>query len=202
MDNAIRFRAIWLGRQLCQAAYTGDEVEVSRLLAGGAPPGSLAEWWPDDWVNEPQSLRRTPLHVAVERGHLGCALLLLKGGAPMDAADIFEFTPLHLAAASGRADCLSLLLEWGSVVELALATTAWTALHLAAMRGHTECVVHLVRAGASLDAVDAHGRTPLHCCAIEGRHDCLALLLRAGATVDVTDSYGATALDTAGYTRR
>ena len=60
--------------------------------------------------------RQTPLHVTSERCHDDCAVLLLRAGARINAADHQGFTPLHLAAQKHSVAMVTLLLQHGADV--------------------------------------------------------------------------------------
>jgi ankyrin repeat protein len=86
-------------------------------------------------------------------------------------------------------------------------TCGCTALHRAAFRGHAAIAEALLRAGASLSAVDSStgdGRTPLAKAASQGHVDMVDLILRhataAGAAAEclgATDARGQSAMDVA-----
>lgn len=69
-----------------EAAATGDTARLSGLLDEGTDPNAL----------EPVR-RRTPLHLAVLRGHGGAVRLLLEKGADANAVDAAGHTPLTLS---------------------------------------------------------------------------------------------------------
>ena len=54
----------------------------------------------------------TPLHMAIERGNLSAARILMQKGAQIDACTKeTKLTPLHLAVLAGNDDAVKLLLE-------------------------------------------------------------------------------------------
>uniref|UniRef100_A0A8C8XJQ2 Uncharacterized protein n=1 Tax=Panthera leo TaxID=9689 RepID=A0A8C8XJQ2_PANLE len=91
---------------------------------------------------------RTPLHLAVLRGHVPLVRLLLQRGAALDAGDSLGLTPLHHAARGGHAEVASHLLDRGAQVNAA----GWlhkTPLHLAMEHGHGPTAELLLSRGAS-----------------------------------------------------
>jgi ankyrin repeat protein len=51
----------------------------------------------------------TPLHWAVERGHVSCVEALLRFGADVDLESKFDKTPMEIASDNGRADIFEVL---------------------------------------------------------------------------------------------
>jgi uncharacterized protein len=58
--------------------------------------------------------RSTPLHAAVDKGHLEVALFLLQQGADVNARDTEGSTPLHLAVWHGDIKAMRLLIDYGA----------------------------------------------------------------------------------------
>ncbi|KAH8023510.1 hypothetical protein HPB51_014759 [Rhipicephalus microplus] len=88
-----------LGKQLLECARNGETEEVRQLMTSGAP-------FTTDW------LRMTPLHWAVERGHLEVIKCLLKWGADMNATNKFEKTPLDIALDNDYVEVVRVLQAW------------------------------------------------------------------------------------------
>ncbi|PAA93125.1 hypothetical protein BOX15_Mlig019813g1, partial [Macrostomum lignano] len=110
----------------------------------------------------------TPLHLAMREGHLPvCRLLLQQHRRPrpqlLSAANIRGQTPLHLLAQYGRENAASIFdcvmaAEPQTSVDLPDAEGN-TALLLAYMQGNVRLCTALVRAGASLGAINKYGKT-------------------------------------------
>jgi ankyrin repeat protein len=66
--------------------------------------------------------------------------------------------------------------------------TSYQGLHRAAQNGHVDDIRRLAKAGAALNARDAHGRTPAHVAAFASRGDALRALAKAGADMNALDS--------------
>ncbi|MBM4362248.1 MAG: ankyrin repeat domain-containing protein [Deltaproteobacteria bacterium] len=66
--------------------------------------------------------------------------------------------------------------------------------HAATNEDQVTRIGHLVRSGASLDAMDPRGLTPLHLAAAAGRWRAVDTLVERGAKVDAADAVGATPL--------
>ncbi|XP_023555137.1 ankyrin repeat domain-containing protein 65 [Octodon degus] len=139
--------------RLLQAVWSGSPGLVTQLLRQGAS------------VDERDAAGRTPLHLAVLRGH-----------APL----------LHLLLRRGHAKALRLLLAHGARAD--------SALGLAAGLGHLEVMEVLLDHGADPDARDPHGRSALHRAATGGHLPAVHLLVACGAAVDARDSLDFTPL--------
>ncbi|XP_036375601.1 CARD- and ANK-containing Inflammasome Adaptor Protein [Megalops cyprinoides] len=63
-------------------------------------------------VDDKNVWRRTPLHVASERGHDALIDLLLQRGAKINALDNNKDTPLHHASRCGHLGCVQSLVNW------------------------------------------------------------------------------------------
>ena len=88
-------------------------------------------------VNARGGLRVTPLHAALDNGHVDVARLLLRNGADVDILDSHDQTPLHLAAKCGDPEILRSLLERG-LKPNALNKDQETPLFLASRNGKLE----------------------------------------------------------------
>ncbi|RFU81377.1 ankyrin repeat [Trichoderma arundinaceum] len=75
------------------AAYFGLERPASILLSKGFDIGARARY---EWAGA------TPLHMAVEGGHMEVIKLLVDNGAGLSCEDEIRRTPLHLAAEKGN----------------------------------------------------------------------------------------------------
>lgn len=64
---------------------------------------------------------------------------------------------------------------------------AYDGLHRAAQDGNADEIRRLAKAGAALDARDAHGRTPAHVAAFASRDEALRALAEAGADMNALD---------------
>ena len=115
---------------LHSAAYDGDAVTVSALLAAGADP------------NARDSKGITPLHHAAGQGHTAALTALLEAGADPDACAgpgrTSLFTPLHSAVGAGI-----------------VPATAGEGHTVALGEGHTAALLSLLEAGADPNPCDS-----------------------------------------------
>jgi ankyrin repeat protein len=88
-------------------------------------------------VNSQDKNNRTPLHFALQFGHLDTARLLLDHGADANAVDSNHVTPIHLASQHGYLEIVKLLLLRGANHD-SRDKEARTALHLVS-HGYALC---------------------------------------------------------------
>eukprot|EP00112_Aurelia_sp_Birch-Aquarium-sp1_P000331 Seg1028.2 transcript_id=Seg1028.2/GoldUCD/mRNA.D3Y31 product="Ankyrin repeat domain-containing protein 66" protein_id=Seg1028.2/GoldUCD/D3Y31 len=95
--------------ELHEAASLGNKRLLQTLLVEGHYDVDS-----EDWTYE----RKTPLHVAVERGQLNCVKLLLFHGADPASRTRSGLTPAHFAAESGDIKCLQALMAYDAPIDL------------------------------------------------------------------------------------
>ena len=86
-------------------AFTDDEPE-------GEPPTIPKERW--RLTNAVTTSKRTPLHLAAERGEVDSLWLLSDYGADLNAQDTKGRTPLHRATYEGQVDSAEVLIVLGA----------------------------------------------------------------------------------------
>lgn len=119
---------------VCEAAKSGDESELRRLLLKSP-----------DQVETTCHFGRTPLSWAALGGHIPAATLLLSyKQVDANSLDTFGCTPLSLAAAHGHFEMVALLLEQEDVDPNHKEMFGCTPLTLAAINGHEDVVVCLL----------------------------------------------------------
>jgi len=136
---------------------------------------------------------RTPLHLALMKGHEVVARLLIDKGADVTAADKAGWTPLDRASEKGHMGLAQLLIEKGADATAA-DEFGWTPLHVASSSGHEEVAGLLIDKGADPSACLKDGRTPLHQAVTEGHEGVVRLLIDRGADATAADSDGRTPL--------
>ncbi|KFV40291.1 GA-binding protein subunit beta-2, partial [Gavia stellata] len=127
-----------LGKRLLEAARKGEDDEVRKLMASGAP-------FTTDWLGT------SPLHLAAQYGHYSTAEVLLRAGVSRDARTKVDRTPLHMAAADGHTHIVELLIRNGADVN-AKDMLKMTALHWATEHNHRDVVELLIKYGADVHA--------------------------------------------------
>lgn len=119
---------------ICEAAKSGDESELRRLLLK----------YPY-LVEATCHLGRTPLSWAARGGHIAAATLLLSyNQVGANSLDTFRCTPLSLAAAHGHLEMVALLLEQEDVNPNHKEMFGCTPLTLAAINGHENVIICLL----------------------------------------------------------
>lgn len=153
------------------AAYQGHLAIVELFL--GHP--EWKEKIPDLMASANSKLGETALHAAAYAGHAPIVKCLLDRGAQLNTIDAKNSSPLHLAALKGRVETVAMMLEhpvWkpmiSELIDYPNERLKSTALRAAASRGHVEVAKLLLDRGASLDVVDANGRTPLYYACFKG----------------------------------
>ncbi|HEX9730738.1 MAG TPA: ankyrin repeat domain-containing protein [Thermoanaerobaculia bacterium] len=152
----------------------------------------------DEGVDVDQTLRRTPLHAAADKGHAELVDLFLERGANVNARDHLGRVPMFLALAHGHLEIARRLA--GAGTDPAVATDAGTTLlMLAVRRGDADLARWALAGGADVDAARADSRqaSALMIAAARGDLAMVELLLASGADPGVANGDGETALDMA-----
>eukprot|EP01090_Pellita_catalonica_P021236 TRINITY_DN7894_c0_g1_i1.p1 TRINITY_DN7894_c0_g1~~TRINITY_DN7894_c0_g1_i1.p1 ORF type:complete len:428 (-),score=65.38 TRINITY_DN7894_c0_g1_i1:275-1558(-) len=118
-------------------------------------------------INAQSSTGNTALMLAIDRGKIEVAKLLVDRGANLEVRGQKGWTALHNAASGGEKgykEVAEMLLDAGALVD-ALSETMLTPLHEAAGKSLVEIVELLVSKGADVNARDKFDNTPLRMCA-------------------------------------
>lgn len=156
--------------ELQTAVVQKDAATVSRLIARGVKPD----------FNFDEAYRgrssESPLTMAIGRGHLEIARILLEAGADPNRRDGFDQSPMSRARS---AEAVELLLSHGADIN-AFDRRGMTALELAIERRDPATAQMLVAHGARLD-VPRRGPDIFTMAAERGDRDAIRTLLAAGA---------------------
>ena len=139
---------------------------------------------PED-VNARGGNHVTPLHAALDKGHLDVALLLLRNGANVGSRGIEGQTPLHLASDRGYTDIVKSLIDNHGADPNAENDGQETPLLLASKSGQGEVANVLLAGGADANHRDRNGWTPLHVASQKGHVHIVQLLLNSGRVPNV-----------------
>ena len=148
--------------------------------------------YPQD-INTRGGYHSTPLHAAVDEGHVDIVGLLLKHGADTATWNRNNWSTLYEAARRGRLDMIRLLLYHHADVN-SLDDKERSPLFMASQEGELEVARALLQHGAAVDFRDKYGGTSLMLASRNGHLDVSRLLLQNGATVDSRDKDGWTPL--------
>ena len=131
----------------------------------------------------------SPLHAAVDAGHLEVVKVLLKYGASPVCHNGDQLPPLHLACYQGRVEIVKAMVEkHGPGILHSTTSDGSTPLHWAAHSIHGACINrYLIQEGAPLNTVNREGRTALHNAIIFGSTTAIQELLKAGADAFAKD---------------
>lgn len=162
---------LWLFTVPAQASNLGDLVRNGDVAAVTSALDNGAA------VNEIDGV--TALYIACEGGNVELAKLLINRGADVNLPVSWQRTPLYAANKAGHADIVKLLLDnEANPNQLAKSQTP---LHVAAENGCLQCVIHLVDAGAEINALTSNGNPPIHLAKLSGHEDIVAYLRSHGA---------------------
>ena len=153
-------------------------------------------------VDVPNNTQQTPLHIAITKGNIACALVLLDAGAKPSALDEERRCAMHLAMqySGGMGQCsestllLLRLLQLDTSCVTLYDADKRTPLHWACGKNALPCVRALIKSGAVVDAVDWAGRCALHWAVLVDASESTAELLAAGADPTLKDRDQRTAL--------
>ena len=135
----------------------------------------------------------TPLHYAIQGGHVSAVQILVENGADQNKQDINGASPLHLAISSGFPEVAEYLLRKGTKVNIQ-DNKGETALHVClgllcstikhlAPKQRTKLAAMLIQAGSSVRMMNRNGDTPLHVALrYHGIEVCSLLMKAPGAT--------------------
>lgn len=149
--------------RISQAIQNGRMDDLEKLLGKGADPNAREEYG------------RMPLELAVLRGNLPAALLLIGAGASRDMA-YEDGSLLHVAAARGYVKIAALLLEKFPDLAKEEDSGGNTPLHLAALAGHAEMVTFLIDAGLDPSLKNDGNRTVLYLAQMKSHSDVIEIL--------------------------
>ena len=154
---------------------------------------------------------RTPLHVAVQKGHFQIALFLVMKDSKLvhetcNHMQSFDenITPILWESEDGTNINIRSLpkLRFEEITEYEndICHCGYTPLHMAARYGHANIGILLISAGAKVDAPDCLGATPLQVAACHNHSDFICVIANpalAGINVNSKSSNGSTPLHSA-----
>ena len=140
----------------------------------------------------------TPLHAAVDGGHLQVVKVFLEYGASPLVSRGDLIPALHLACSQGKIDMVKAMVEArGCEILSELDQYQRSPLHYSALSIKGACIISYIIeqvANLELDVPDTTGITPLHLAVVSGNLDCVQMLLAKKASPLVQCSLGYNAL--------
>ncbi|UKZ48602.1 hypothetical protein TrVGV298_002828 [Trichoderma virens] len=128
----------------------------------------------------------TPLRIAISRGNIQAARLLLDAGVNVNAQiQRDRTTPLHAAMGIGSEDMIALLLEYNVKTELP-DSQGRTPLLLVNTKTSVSMVKRIVNRGGDIEVRDKHTFTPLCVAVREYNHAVTEYLIKRGAHLAVS----------------
>ena len=130
-------------------------------------------------VNLKDTVGRTSLHIAAEKGNTDVAMFLIENGANVNVADVNGNTPLvFIINKTGNLKVIQRLLEKGARVNVQN-RTGETALMYAAWHGHSVIVQLLLENRADVTVKNRQGRTALTLAESKGHQEIVEMLKAA-----------------------
>ena len=169
------------GFSLLAATVNGDAERVRLLLQAGVYSGQ----------RDPTG--KTPLHRAIQDGHVDVAWALIEGGADLNARTPEKVTPLSAAVEADEAAIADRLLDGGAVPS-GLTSDGSRLLPWAIRNGRTLFVRRLMEGGADPHQVDVRGTPLLHVAMESGNRQLARELIDLGADCGAANADGESAL--------
>ncbi len=146
----------------------------------------------------------TPLHAAVDGGHVDVTRVLLKYGADPTVIKYEQLPPLHLACSQGKLDVVQAMVETcGKEILQARDQYGQTPIHRCANAiASAQVISYFVRFKVELDPIDNLGRTPLHIAVVSGSLPAVKELIENGANPLIQDQQGRSILHHAVHRNR
>jgi len=140
--------------------------------------------------------KRTPLHMAAEKGRLECIAKLLALNADPNFNDANGYTPLHLAAENNHPDAVRQFINHTPSLIFQANKDGNTSAHIAAHKGSLEVMKALVECDpASVNTRNKRSyETPMHLAASGGHYELMQFLFSKGGSVEDEDKEGMTPL--------
>jgi ankyrin repeat protein len=186
--------------ELHLSAISGNTELCKDLLYNSADPnirsGELIKNGPlmRDWYWDPGA---TPLILALEKGQINCARLLVKLGADASLHGNYDWGALHSAVASKSSGIIELLYQHGADLDLSSTLRSFdeelswyfvgTPLHLSALINDCLSAIELIELGASINAAWIDNRTPLFYAAARGSTEVVEVLHNYGADLNARE---------------
>ncbi len=149
-------------------------------------------------IDQPSSMRKSPLGYAARNSRSDLVLLLLElGSKSINAVDILGWTPLHHAISVNAHLTVKILLDHGADHTIQ-SINGSTPVHIACMNDHKYSLrVLATKPWSSLHIPNSDGELPIHIAAMRGNSKVLKEILRLNTPIDTLNRYGKTPLDQA-----
>jgi ankyrin repeat protein len=170
-DMEAKSGALWT--PLHSQAYRGHKDGVELLLEHGAD------------IEAKTSFGITPLLSSIRWDRVEVTKLLIRKGANINPTTELGRTPLIISAIEGNSELARLFLDNDADISIKDNNYKRTALHFAALYGQLDIVAALAEKGASLNEIDAAGKTPLDYANQYGHEKVAKLLKFSGAEGEI-----------------
>ncbi|GFP99211.1 potassium channel akt2/3 [Phtheirospermum japonicum] len=154
---------------LMTVASTGNAAFLNELLKAGLDP------------DVGDSKGKTPLHIAVSKGHEDCVVVLLKHACSLHLRDLNGDTALWYAITAKHHSIFKILYHWASISD---PYVTGDLLCMAAKRNDLESMQELLKHGLYVDSQDRHGLTAVQVATSENHMDMVKFLVMNGSEVN------------------
>jgi ankyrin repeat protein len=180
--NRTRIVNILLEKRANTQCYGGDRISALHQCAYHGQRELLKHFLEGADVNTKDDQHLTPLHLAVQEGHLPVVNQLLIANAEVNAPDMGGSTPLYFAALNGHLEVVERLLRARADLEACAGQDSWPPLFIAASKGHLIVAKRLIDEGANVRYRSKTGISALHLVAEVSATDIQTRLMQ----VDIT----------------
>ncbi len=170
------------------AARSGSHKVLNFMIVKGLEHG----YSPEQILRFLDEENSTPLHAAVDGGHIQVVEVLLRYKAHPDESRGKQLPPFLLASAQGKLEMMKLMVQYcGKEIVHCRDLYGQTALHRCAHAiNSVEMIRFLIENGAEVDAIDDQERVPLIAAIKSGSLGGVKILIKNGADIFVKDRNG------------
>ena len=174
------------------AARVGSHQCLDFILTKSAEHNTFSK----DLLNALSRDHRSPLHYAVERGHIESVQVILKHGGDPVSHKGSQPSALHLACSQGKMNIIKLMVNYcGNSILQSPDQEGGSTLHSSTSSINSkDLILYLVENGVNVNGVDINGLSPLANAVLLGNTEAVEHLLNSGADPCISDKWGRTSM--------